>query len=111
MGVAPIQINKTVALAGTRVALFSTTPTYAAAFYCEALGTNSGSIFLGNSTVSSTSYMRKMGAGSGFSMNAHPGATEPGAGGGLLDLSQLYIDADAATQVLLVSYMPVIDKY
>jgi hypothetical protein len=111
MGVAPTIKNVTVTLAGTRVALFTSTPTYAAAFYCEALSSNTGSIFLGNSTVASSTYMRKMTAGAGFSINAHPRATEGGPGGGLLDLSQLFIDSDVNAQVLLVSFMPVADKY
>ncbi len=109
MGIAPIQVNVTVATAGVRVRLFPAT-TYASAFYCEALDSNTGSIYLGNSTVSSTRYMRKMGAATGFSMNAQAGA-QAGTDGGLLELSQLWADATTAAQVLCVTYLPLIDKY
>lgn len=104
MGVGPIVVNKTVATAGTRIQLF-TTATYAASAYFEGLDTNSGSIYLGNATVSSASYVAKLGATIGFSMNAVPGGFTPGPSGGMIDLSKIFIDATASAQVLLVSYM------
>lgn len=103
MGVGPTIVNKTVATAGTRVQLF-TAVTYAQSAYFEGLDANSGSIYLGNSTVSSTAYMRKIGATGGFSLSAIPGS-QSGVGGGMLDLSTLWIDATANSQVLLISYM------
>ncbi len=109
MGLGLNIINKTVATAGSRVQL-STNTLYAQAIYFEALDSNLGSVYIGNSTVSSTAYMKKLIAGGGFSLNAAAGA-RIGADGGMLELSQIWIDSSTAAQVLCITYVNHIGRY
>lgn len=109
MGLALNVINKTVATAGVRVQL-STNTLYAQAVYFESLDSNLGGIYIGNSTVSATSYMKKLVASGGFSLNAAPGA-RIGADGGMIELSQIWIDSSTASQVLCVTYVNHIGRY
>lgn len=109
MGLGINCFNKTVASAGTRVQL-SANALYAQAIYLESIDSNTGSLYVGNSTVSATNYMKKLAAGGGFSLNAAPGAFI-GPDGGMLELSQLWVDSSTASQVLLVTYILHIGRY
>lgn len=112
MGIAPVTFQVTVATAGTRVALSTQiTAAYVSSLYLEGLNTNSGSIFVGNSTVSLGNYAACLPAGVGFSMNAMPTSLEGGVGGGLVATGQVYVDATANGQVVMGSYMNAADKY
>lgn len=109
MGIGISTFNVTVASAGTRVRL-KTTTTYAQSVFFESHEANLGSLYIGNASVSTASYVKRLTAGNGFSMNARQGAYL-GTDGGMIDLSQLYVDAGTAAQVLLVSYVLHIGPY
>jgi hypothetical protein len=112
MGIAPITAQVTVSTAGTRVALSTQiTAAYVSSLYLEGLNTNSGSIFVGNATVSLGNYAACLPAGVGFSINAMPTSLEGGPGGGLVTVANIYFDATANSQVVMVSYMNAADKY
>ena len=112
MGIAPITAQVTIATAGTRIALSTQiTAAYVSSLYLEGLNTNSGSVFVGNSTVSLTNYVACLPAGVGFSMNAMPTSLEAGVGGGLVTIANIYFDATANAQVVMVSFMNAADKY
>lgn len=102
--IGPIVTTLTVATAGTRVQC-SATALPVLSVYFEALGTNTGSVFIGDSTVSSSKYMSARSAGLGINVSwdnagssARPGSTE-------LDLSKFYIDASANTQIIQMTYL------
>lgn len=109
MGIGINTFNKTVASAGTRVRLANST-LYAQSVFFEAHEANTGSIYIGNASVSTASYVKKLTAGNGFSINARQGSFI-GTDGGMIDLSQLYVDAGTAAQVLCVSYVLHIGPY
>lgn len=105
MGIKPVIATKTVATAGTRVQV-STSSVYVTAIYFEALKTNTGVIYVGDSSVTSTLYMTALSAGTGFtvttSANIHPGTSS---GGNEVQLSAFYVDAGTSGDKVQVSYM------
>lgn len=103
MGIGPTTFNITVASAGTRVQLTAAS-TYAQAVFFEAHEANAGSIYIGGSAVSTTSYVKALTARQGFSVNARDNAM-PGPDGGMVDLKKWYVDAGTAAQVVCVSYI------
>lgn len=103
MGIGLNVVNKTVATAGTRIQLTSST-IYATAVFIEAHENNTGTIYVGNSTVASTTYTRRLLPGTGFQIAAEPNA-QAGQHGGMLDLSKIYFDASANAQVVMVTYL------
>jgi hypothetical protein len=103
MGIGISTFNKTVASAGTRVRL-TATPTYAQAVIFEAHEANTGSLYVGNASVSTASYVKRITAGNSFSINARPNA-RPGPDGGMIELSQFWVDSGTAAQVVCVSYI------
>lgn len=109
MGIGITTFNKTVSTAGTRVRL-STNTLYAQSVFFESHEANTGSLYIGNVSVSTASYVKRLTAGNGFSMNARQGAFI-GVDGGMIDISQLYVDAGTAAQVLCVSYVLHIGPY
>lgn len=90
----------TVSTAGTRVALSAST-LYAAGVYIEALKTNSGTIYMGDSTVASNNYSSALAAGEGIGIEGPKfrGQEEE------LNLADFYIDASANSQSVMVSYL------
>ena len=103
MGIGIQTFNKTVASAGTRVQI-TAAATYAQAVFFEAHEANTGSLYVGSSAVSTASYVKRLTAGNGFSINALPGS-HPGPDGGMIDLSKYYVDAGTAAQVVCVSFI------
>ena len=105
MGIGIQTFNRTVASAGTRVQVTaSSTPVYAQAVIFEAHEANLGSIYLGNSSVSTTSYVKALTARNSFSITARQDA-RLGSDGGMLDLTKFYVDAGTAAQVVCISYV------
>jgi hypothetical protein len=80
----------TVTGAGTRVQL-TTTVTRANGIYIEADEDNSGTIYIGTSTVGSDSYVSRLSASQGWSWSTEQG-------GSLINPSSIYIDASTNTQ-------------
>lgn len=104
MGIGIQTFNRTVATAGTKVQVTTAAGTYAQSVFFEAHEANTGSIYVGNSSVSTASYVKRITAGNGFSINARQDAMV-GVDGGMLDLSKFWIDAGTAAQVVCISYV------
>jgi hypothetical protein len=86
----------TVSGAGTRVQLTSTI-TRANGIYIEADEDNSATIYIGNITVGSDSYISRVTAGQGWSWSVEPG-------GSLINPSSVYIDASDTNQSVQWGY-------
>ncbi len=105
MSLTPAHATKTVTTAGTRVQINGTAGIYPTAIYFEAAKANTGNIFIGLVTVSSTVYISCLPAGQGFSITA------PGAGGNFrsggqgLDLSVYYADCSVSGEKVQVTYL------
>ena len=101
MGIKPVFATKTVATAGTRVQL-STTDLFVSSLYLEALKTNTGDIFVGDSTVSSTAYMACIAAREGFNIAADlvDGANSKV----LINLKNLYVDSSVNGEKVQLTY-------
>lgn len=109
MAVTPVNASHTVTTAGTRVQLTTDADIRPTAVYFEALGSNTGYIYVGLSTVSSTVYMAKLGVtssvGQGFSLTA-PGAGGNFKGGGQgIQLSDIWFDSSVNGEKVLVTYV------
>lgn len=99
MGLKTIRsFKKTVSTAGVRVALTSTS-TPCASFTVKALRANTGYIYIGDSTVSSSTC-------DGLAANESlPAAADPDQTRGF-DLSLVYIDASVSSEGVCVKYVP-----
>lgn len=108
MGIGIQTFNRTVASAGSRIQIGGPTGTaqvtYAQAVFFEAHEANTGSIYIGGSSVGTASYVKRLTAGQGFSINALP-HSQPGPDGGMIELSRFWVDAGTAAQVVCVSYI------
>lgn len=102
MSVTPVHATVTVTTAGTRVQVNSDTGIKPVSVYFEAAGANTGFIYVGLVTVSSTVYMTRLAAGSSFSLNAAAGGSVAGTG---LQLSALYVDSSVNGEKVQVTYM------
>lgn len=105
MAVTPVHTTKTVTTAGTRVQLTATTTILPSSVYIEALGTNTGYIYLGLVTVSSTVYISRLSAGQGIWIAADAPGTRGGLGSVGLQLSSLYIDSSVNGEKAQMTYM------
>lgn len=103
MGIGIQTFTKTIASAGTRVQL-TASATYVQAVFFEAHEANAGSVYVGNSSVSTASYVKCLTAKQGFSISALP-HSQPGPDGGMVELSKFWVDAGTAAQVVCVSYI------
>jgi hypothetical protein len=101
MGVKPIISTVTVTTAATRVAI-SSTDLYVSSVYFEALGTNTGYIYIGDSVVSSTAYMTRLAAGVGFAQSID---TTGGKTGVEINLKHYYVDSSVSGEKVQMSYM------
>jgi len=88
--------------AGTRTQCTATTTIRPSSVYFEALGTNTGYIYIGTVTVTSTLYIPRLSAGQGFSLGIEPGG---GLGSTGLQLSNLYVDSSVNGEKVLMTYM------
>lgn len=108
MALVPTLITVTVTTAGTRTQVTSNTGILPTAVYFEAPAANTGQIYIGGSTVSSTSYFARLPIPSttsapswGISSNAGTGRI----GGTGLQLSSFYIDSSVNGDKVLVTYI------
>ena len=95
-----VHASKTVTTAGTRVQ-FSTSDLPVLSIYFEALDTNTGKIYIGTSTVSSSDYVAELDAKVGVSIEA-------GEMHGTLQefiLSDFWIDSSVNGEKVLVTYI------
>jgi hypothetical protein len=104
-GIVPVNATVTVATAGTRVQINSTAGLLPTSIYFEALGSNSGNMFIGLSDVASTKYIARLTAGNGFSITSDGiGGTGRLSGIGL-SLASFYADCSSSGDKVQVTYM------
>lgn len=105
MAVTPSNSSLTNTTAGTRTQVVSDTDIKPSSVYFEALASNTGYIYVGISTVSSTVYIARLSAGQGFSLSADGAGGLYKAGGQGIQLSGLYVDSSVSGEKVLVTYM------
>jgi hypothetical protein len=95
-----ISVNTiTVTTAGTQIQVTST-PIYVESVYIEALGTNTGFIYVGDENVSSTAYAARLAAGEGFSLNVQKGKADD-----RINLDNIWIDSSVNGEKAQVTYL------
>lgn len=102
MAVTPVHATKTVTTAGTRVQVNADATILPSSIFFEATGTNTGYIYLGLVTVSSTVYITRMPANGSWSINA---VEEGSAGSTGIQLSAFWIDSSVNGETCQVTYM------
>lgn len=102
MSVTPTVLVITVTTAGTK-AQVSASDLWVSSAYFEAASANSGTIYIGDSTVTSTKYMsaRTSGLGLGISWDSS-GQGRPG--GSEINLKYFYVDASVNGSKCMVTY-------
>ena len=100
--VIPVNAALTVTTAGTRVQATATTTIVPSSVYFEALGTNTGYIYVGVVTVSATVYITRLSAGQGFYINADGANGRIGLTG--IQLSSLYVDSSVNGEKVQMTY-------
>lgn len=104
--VTPVHATKTVTTAGTRIQATATTTILPSSVYFEAAGANTGYIYIGLVTVSSTVYIARLSAGQSFSLTADGFASSnPRIGGQGLQLSAFYIDSSVSGEKVQMTYI------
>ncbi len=108
MGVTPKLITKTVTTAGTRVQVTTNTAIKPVAVYFEALASNTGQIYIGDVTVSSTVYMARLTIPSttsapSWGISAAPAGVRVGGTG--LQLSDFYVDCSVSGEKVQITYV------
>jgi hypothetical protein len=104
MAITPVNASLTNTTAGTRTQVVSDTDIKPTSVYFEALASNTGFIYVGLSTVSSTVYIVRLSAGQGFSLQADGIGGRGRLGGIGIQLSNLYIDSSVSGEKVLVTY-------
>lgn len=107
MAVTPTLLTKTVTTAGTAVQVTATTTIKPVAVYFEALASNTGQIYIGNSSVSATSYFARLPIPSTTSAPSW-GISAAQAGvrvTSTLQLSDFYVDASVSGDKVQVTYV------
>ena len=105
MAVTPVNSTVTVTTAGTAAQCVSDTDYKPSSIYFEALGTNTGYIYIGLSGVSSTAYITRLTAGQGFTVKADGLGGHGRVGSAGLQLSAFYADASVSGEKVQVTYM------
>ena len=108
MAIKPITTTGTVTTAGTRAQL-TASATYATSVYFEAAqsSVNTGLVYVGDSTVSSTVYFAALSPGQGIniSIDVSPTRTSDANGGPELNLATFYIDAQTSGNTVHMTYL------
>jgi hypothetical protein len=104
MAVTPVHATKTVTTATTRVQSTTTTTILPSSVYFEALGTNTGYIYVGLVTVSSTAYITRLSAGQGYTLTADSNNSGR-AGGTGIQLSAIWFDSSVSGEKVQMTYM------
>ena len=102
----PVLIKKAVTTAGTRVQLTSNTNLKPTSVYFEPLASNTGVIYIGDSSVSSTNYMARLtipstSSNSSWAATGSSGHRISGTG---IQLSSFYIDSSVDGDSVLCTY-------
>lgn len=108
MGVTPVLLTKTVTTAGTQIQVTSDTTIKPSAIYFEALASNTGVIYIGNSDVSSTSYFARLpipSTSSSPSWSITSTAVNGRVGGTGLQLSNFWVDSSVNGDKVQVTYI------
>lgn len=105
MAVTPVNATTTVTTAGTRTQPITDTDYKPSSIYFEALGTNTGYIYVGLSNVSSTAYIARLSAGQGFAVEADGLQGNGRLGGSGLQASAFWVDASVSGEKVQVTYM------
>jgi hypothetical protein len=109
MPISPVQLTVTVTTAGTRVRPYSDTTVLPQSVYFEADGANTGYVYIGVSTVSSTAYIARLSAGQAISFSSdNTGTSGVTKDAVAYQLSDFYIDASANGQKVQVTYGKVV---
>jgi hypothetical protein len=105
MAITPVQSTVTVTTAGTRVRPNSDTSILPTTIYFEALGTNTGNIYIGLSNVSSTSYIARLSAGQAVCFSSdHTGSSAVTKDSVCYQLSNFYVDSSVSGEAVQVTY-------
>lgn len=105
MGVKPVVMVVTVATAGNAIAVISAS-TQVTAVYFEGFEGNTGKIYVGTSTVTTSTYAAKLIAGGGFSLTAdNQGRAGSSAGGGEIALNTIFVNAGTSGDKCMVTYL------
>lgn len=104
MAVTPVHAVITNTTAGTRTRLTATTTILPSSFYVEAAGANTGYIYLGLVTVTSTIYIARLAAGQGINIDADGLGTRAGLGSVGMQLSAFYIDSSVSGEKAQLTY-------
>jgi len=103
MSITPVNASVTVTTAGTRVQVSATTSLKPTSIYFEALGTNTGCIYVGLVSVTSTLYIARLSPGQGYTVTVD--STGAARIGNDLQLSAFYLDSSVSGEKCLVTYM------
>lgn len=104
--VTPVHATKTVTTAGTEIQATATTTILPSSVYFEADSANTGYIYIGLSTVSSTVYIARLSAGQSFAITADGvGSGNLRVGGQGIQLSAIYIDSSVSGEKVQMTYM------
>ena len=102
MGIKPVLSTLTVTTAGTATQCAANSLTCISVYF-EALDTNAGAIYIGDSTVSTTKYITKLAAGSGFGISTDA----QGHGlGGEIQLTTVWVNAASSGDKVQMTYLP-----
>lgn len=104
MALTPTHTTLTVTTAGTRVQCTADTGERPTAIYFEAAKTNTGNIYIGLVTVSSTVYITCLPAGEGFTLSS-PRVGNYRSGSAGIQLSDIYVDASVSGEKVQMSYL------
>lgn len=106
MAVTPVLLVKTIATAGTEIQVTTDADIKPLWVRFEARGSNTGQIYIGNSTVTSTNYMARLPIPTTGTVHAAEFRGTPGgrAGGTGLQLSDFWVDASVNGDIVFVTY-------
>ena len=108
MAVTPVLLVKTITTAGTQIQVTTDTDIKPVAVYFEALASNTGQIYIGDSAVSSTNYMARLpipSTTSAPSWSLSTSAAGGRIGGTGIQLSNLWVDSSVNGEKVLVTYV------
>lgn len=104
MSITPVHSTLTVTTAATRVQCTADTDIKPASIYFEALGTNTGYIYIGLVTVTSAIYITRLAPGASFTLASDSvGAVRQG--GSDIQLSSIYIDSSVSGEKVQMTHL------
>lgn len=105
MSITPVNSSLTVTTAGTRVQVTTDITIKPSTIYFEALGTNTGFIYIGGSSVSSTNYIARLSAGQAVAFSSdHIGSSAIPKSSIDYQLSGFYIDCSVSGEKVQATY-------